>query len=155
MCPQNKRVGAATAQPNWMLLATTVVAGAASNVVVNPICNAIWKSKETDSEGKAIPNPKASANAGFVKIAAGLGLMLYGDNEYLAAAGLGMVGDGGSQLLRAKMPAFQGLRALPTAARGVGTMREVIDLSSYNVNGVESDFAVGNTNDFAVSGGVM
>lgn len=145
-------------EPDWMLLAATVLGGAASNVVVNPIANAIWN-KGKDTSGANFE--KAGKNAGFLKIGLGIAGVMYAPNDYLAVAALGMVVDGGAQLLRSKVTAFQGLyhglsdnQAVP----GVGGIGEVIDLSHedwYRLNGIESDHAVGYAEQaYAVSGGV-
>ncbi|MDZ7879157.1 MAG: hypothetical protein U5L45_15865 [Saprospiraceae bacterium] len=138
MC-KNKGVGAMAANtPDWTLLAATALGAAGSNIIVNPICNAIW----------AKDPAKASGYAGYVKIGLGVAGLMYSDNEYVQAASLGVAVDGGSQLLRSKVKAFQGLKggsADSDTTAGVGSSREIIDLGAEawtDMNGTESDYAV-------------
>lgn len=120
-------MGSAPDTGEMTMLALTVLGGAASNVIVTPIANAIWKD---DKE-------KARTNGAYVKCIIGLTGIMYAENEMLQAASLGMLVAGGSEVLQAKVEAFR-----PKLMSGVG---EIIELSGdqwYDIAGVESDNAV-------------
>jgi hypothetical protein len=132
--------------PDWGHLAATVLGAAASNVVVNPIVNKLFE-KKSDDERKTY--------SAYVKLGLGIGGIMFAPNEYLVDAALGIAIDGGAELLRSKVPQ---LKPLAKKVDGVG---QVIDLSNVNwrqLNGIETDFSVGNLEGnlqgSSVSGGV-
>ena len=121
-------MGSAPDNGEMTMLALTVLGGAASNVIVTPIANAIWKDDKD----------KARSNGAYIKCVLGLAGIMYAENEMLQAASLGMLVAGGSEILQAKVEAFRP-KLLGT---GVG---EVIDLNAndwYDVGAVGSDHAV-------------
>jgi hypothetical protein len=130
-------------EPDWGMLAATVAGAAGSNVVVNPIVSKLFASK-TDEEKLTY--------AGYLKIGLGFAGVLFSPNEYLSAASLGILIDGGVDTLRAHVPQLK--PALKGYGGGIG---EVIDLSREDwreLNGIESDHSVGYAQEYAVSGGV-
>ena len=146
MC--GKRVGAAMPAMNkvdWGSVAAVTLGAAASNVVVNSIVNTVF-SKKTKEEKQSY--------AGYAKLAVGLAGTLYAPNQYLQSASLGILVDGGVDLLRANVPQLSTLVPI----KGVGRIGETIDLSreDWAMAGIESDYSVGYAQEHAVygSGGV-
>jgi hypothetical protein len=140
-----KKMGAAMPAMNnvdWGMLAATTLGAAASNVVVNSITNTVFKSKTVEEKGKI---------AGYAKLALGAAGVLCAPNSYLQAASLGILIDGGVDVLRANVPQLKTFAALKEPVGGIG---EVIDLGQedWSLAGIESDYAVGNHQGYAVHG---
>jgi hypothetical protein len=77
-----------------MMLGAVVAGGAGSALIVNQVTKAIFKDDPV----------KSKKWAPAIKIGLGVACMLYSDNDYVTAAGIGMVAVGGVEALQAFKP---------------------------------------------------
>ena len=142
MCKNNYRkhaVGAsASMSGDKELILFAIAGGVGSAFIVNPVTKAIFKDDAAKSE-KWAP---------AIKIGLGLVAMTQSDDERIQSAGFGAIIVGGVEGLQAVAPKiFKPIRA---KMEGIG---EVIDLNS-DMYGIDDPYAVGDTGEYAVSGGV-
>ena len=163
MCKSKGRVGETSEDSaNYMLLGAVVAGGAVSALVVNQVTKVIFKKDPPDKDGVT----KSQKYAPFIKIGLGVAALMYSDNDYVNAAGLGMIAVGGTEALQASSPdLFRPLARTATgeiappaeqpATKGVGNS---INLNAWAVAGNYDrtyDRAVaGNGTERAVAGGL-
>ena len=143
MCKGRKGVGAMpSADLDFMLLAAVAAGGAGSALIVNQVTKAIFKNDPV----------KSKKWAPAIKIGLGIAALMYSDNEYVNAAGLGMIAVGGTEGLQALKPELfnpikRGGNIAPNNPEGQGYIGETIDLNAWAVG------SYGDNYDSAVAGG--
>jgi hypothetical protein len=159
MCPQGRkvrRIGSTESFADkvqgmdYMLLGSVIGGGVGSAMVVNPLCKQLF-SKDA---------AKAEKYAPMIKAGLGLAGLIFSENEYVQAAGLGALAVGGMETLYAWKPdvfkpksirqLYAGSaasdRANPEGSQGVG---EVINLNQWAVGSYGGGYGY----DGAVAGG--
>ena len=161
MCKSKGRVGAmASDSVDYMLLGAVVVGGAASALVVNQVTKAIFKDDAPDAKGVT----KSQKYAPYIKIGLGVAALMYSDNDYVNAAGLGMIAVGGTEALQALKPELFRPLARPTNRAAPAEQPEIpgvgnsINLNAWAVAGnydrVYDRSVAGNGTERAVAGGL-
>lgn len=131
-----------SADSGYMQLGAVVAGGAASALIVNQVTKAIFKDDPV----------KSKRWAPAIKMGLGVACLMYSDNDYVNAAGLGMIAVGGVEALQAFKPElFNPIKAPTMPIPGVG---EVINLNNWAVGsyGYDGEVAAVGSYDGMVAG---